>query len=142
MLLWISPEDGLEWFHTGDEGFIDLDGFVVIAGRIKDMIIRGGENIAPLEIEDRITAHPAVAQCAVIGVPDEKYGEHIAAFVEPSAHAPIPSDAELRAWVAQTLARFKAPKYVFWLGSCKEFRAWPTTGSGKLRKPDLRIIVE
>jgi acyl-CoA synthetase (AMP-forming)/AMP-acid ligase II len=134
----ISPDDGLEWFHTGDEGFIDPDGFFI--GRIKDMIIRGGENMAPLEIEDRIMAHPAVTQSAVIVVPDEKYGEQIAAFVEASGSAPVPSDQELRAWVGQTLAKFKAPKYVFWLGSCKEFRVWPKTASGKLRKPDLRNV--
>lgn len=71
----MSPEDGLEWFHTGDEGLINPEGFFVITGRIKDMIIRGGENIAPLEIEERLAAHPAVAQSSVIGVPDQKYGE-------------------------------------------------------------------
>ncbi|KAM0265117.1 hypothetical protein ACHAQJ_000269 [Trichoderma viride] len=135
----ISPEDGLEWFHTGDEGYFDPDGFFVITGRIKDMIIRGGENISPLEIEERLVAHPAIAQAAVIGVPDAKYGEQICAFVEPTGEG-RPSDEELRAWVAETLAHFKRPRYVIWLGSHAAFQAWPKTASGKLRKPDLRII--
>lgn len=136
----ISPEDGLEWFHTGDEGFIDAEGYFCITGRIKDMVIRGGENIAPLEIEQRLVEHPAVAQVSVIGVPDEKYGEQIAAFLEYSGTGDIPQDEELRAWVRATLARFKQPKYFWWLGGREEFLVWPKTQSGKLRKPDLRII--
>ncbi|KAH8123789.1 hypothetical protein FP744_10005684 [Trichoderma asperellum] len=136
----VSPEDGLEWFHTGDEGYFDPDGFFVITGRIKDMIIRGGENISPLEIEERLVAHPAVAQASVIGVPDAKYGEQICAFVEPTAGTERPLDDELRAWVAETLAHFKRPRYVIWLGSHAAFQAWPKTASGKLRKPDLRLI--
>ena len=137
----ISPEDGLEWFHTGDEGYFTEEGFFVITGRIKDMIIRGGENISPLEIEERLMAHPSVSQAAVIGVPDSKYGEQICAFVEPARDGgPQPSDAVLQAWVGETLAKFKRPKYVIWLGSCSQFQTWPKTGSGKLRKPDLRLI--
>jgi long-chain acyl-CoA synthetase len=137
----LSPEDQLIWFHTGDEGLLDPDGYFCITGRIKDMIIRGGENISPLEIEERLIAHPAVAQVAVIGVPDDRYGEQIAAFVEVSASSSVkPSDEELRKWVRQKLAPFKQPKYFWWLGSRPEFRVWPKTGSGKLRKPDLRVI--
>lgn len=137
-----SPEDGLVWFHTGDEGFFDVDGYVRITGRIKDMIIRGGENISPLEIEERLIAHPDVAQVAVIGVPDDRYGEQIAAFMESSVSSkPRPSDEELKAWVKQKLAGFKQPKYFWWLGDQKGglFDSWPKTGSGKLRKPDLRV---
>lgn len=138
----ISPDDGLEWFHTGDEGYIDSDGYFVITGRIKDMIIRGGENIAPLEIEERLAAHPAIAQSSVIGVPDEKYGEAICAFVEFSSLPNVkkPTDDELRAWVSNSLARFKQPKYIIWLRSSATFMTWPKTASGKLRKPDLAII--
>lgn len=138
----ISPEDGLEWFHTGDEGYFDPDGFFVITGRIKDMIIRGGENIAPLEIEERLAKHPAVNQASVIGVPDEKFGEQICAFVEPAVgfEDSIPKDAQLQAWVGETLAMFKRPRYIVWLGSHPEFQEWPKTASGKLRKPDLRVI--
>ncbi|KAI1313272.1 hypothetical protein F5Y03DRAFT_406553 [Xylaria venustula] len=138
----ISSEDGLEWFFSGDEGYVDDDGYFVITGRIKDMIIRGGENISPLEIEERLISHPAIAQSAVIGVPDKKYGEQICAFVEraPAATGTAPSDDDIRAWVRKTLAQFKAPKYVVWLGSHPEFKEWPKTGSGKLRKPDLRKL--
>lgn len=138
-----SIEDGLTWFHTGDEGFIDSDGYFVITGRIKDMIIRGGENIAPLEIEERLAAHPAISQSSIIGVPDERYGEVVCAFVEQStsvADEDRPSDEEIRSWVREKLARFKQPKYVIWLGSSPLFESWPKTGSGKLRKPDLRVV--
>lgn len=136
-------DDGLEWFFTGDEGYVDADGYFVITGRIKDMIIRGGENIAPLEIEERLVAHPAVAQAAVIGVPDDKYGEVICAILEPAAGdgGARPTDEELRAWVCETLARFKQPKYVVWLGAHRELQEWPKTQSGKIRKPDLRVII-
>ena len=138
----LSPEDGLEWFHTGDEGYFDNDGYFVITGRIKDMIIRGGENIAPLEIEERLVAHPAVAQASVIGVPDDKYGEQICAFLEWAGESSAlkPSYEEVREWVGAALAKFKQPKYVIWLESHPEFMSWPKTGSGKLRKPDLRVI--
>ncbi|KAI0425427.1 hypothetical protein F5Y09DRAFT_334973 [Xylaria sp. FL1042] len=138
----ILPEDGLEWFLTGDEGYVDKDGYFVITGRIKDMIIRGGENISPLEIEERLVAHPAIAQSTVISVSDQKYGEQICAFIERSSVATgvTPSDDDLRAWVRETFAHFKAPKYVVWLGSRREFREWPKSGSGKLRKPDLRKV--
>jgi acyl-CoA synthetase (AMP-forming)/AMP-acid ligase II len=137
---YVSVEDGLEWFKTGDEGYLDPEGYFVITGRIKDMIIRGGENIAPLEIEERLASHPSIAQSAVIGVPDEKYGEQICAFLEPSGKAAMATDEELRSWVTEKLAGFKKPKYLIWLGSHPEFTAWPKTASGKLRKPDLRII--
>lgn len=137
----VSREDQLTWFHTGDEGFFDPDGYFCITGRIKDMIIRGGENISPLEIEERLIEHPGVAQVAVIGVPDDRYGEQIAAFVEFSGSPSCqPSDEELRQWARQKLATFKQPKYFWWLGSHPEFLGWPKTGSGKLRKPDLRLI--
>jgi acyl-CoA synthetase (AMP-forming)/AMP-acid ligase II len=136
----VSSEDSLEWFKTGDEGYIDADGYFVITGRIKDMVIRGGENIAPLEIEERLASHVSVTQASVIGVPDEKYGEQICAFLESSEKVPLPTDDELRTWVTEKLAGFKRPKYIIWLGSHHEFEVWPKTASGKLRKPDLRII--
>ncbi|KEF58857.1 uncharacterized protein A1O9_03700 [Exophiala aquamarina CBS 119918] len=136
----IPQEDGLEWFHTGDEGFISTDGFFTITGRIKDMIIRGGENISPLEIKARLAAHPSIAQSAVIGVPDEKYGEEVCAFIEARPEAEIPADDEVRSWVREKLAHFKQPKYIVWLGSRPQFQVWPKTGTGKLRKPDLRLI--
>ena len=138
----VSIEDSLEWFHTGDEGYIDADGFFVITGRLKDMIIRGGEKIAPNEIERRIAAHPAVAQVSVIGVPDEKYGEAVCAFLELSLEgkAPKPHDEEIRAWVRETMARYKQPALIICLGSHSQFSSWPKTASGKIRKPDLRKL--
>ncbi|KAL2203668.1 acetyl-CoA synthetase-like protein [Sarocladium strictum] len=141
----VTDDDGLTWLFTGDEGFIDVDGYFVITGRIKEMIIRGGENIMPPEIEQRLVAHPSIAQAAVVGVPDERYGEEICAFVEASEGPEgrpeaRPSVEQLKEWVREVMAPFKRAKYVIWLGSCPEFMVWPKTASGKLRKPDLRLI--
>ena len=128
--------------HTGDEGYLDPEGYFVISGRIKDLIIRGGENIAPMEIEDRIVEHEAIAQVSIVGVPDDKYGEELGAFVELREGATKPSDDELRAFVREKLARFKAPRYFFWLRDGKAPDKWPQTASGKISKPDLRKLVE
>ena len=131
-----------KWMHTGDEGFLDPEGYFVISGRIKDLVIRGGENIAPMEIEDRLVEHQAIAQASIIGVPDDKYGEELGAFVELREGCKQPSEDELRAFVREKLARFKAPRYFFWLGSPKVPEQWPKTASGKILKPDLRKIVK
>jgi acyl-CoA synthetase (AMP-forming)/AMP-acid ligase II len=130
------------WLHTGDEGYLDVDGYFVITGRIKDLIIRGGENISPVEIEDRLFAHPAIVQASVIGVPSARLGEEVAAFVQLSDGHAVPSDEELREWVRAKLSRFKSPKYFWWIGGPdgRVPREWPKTPSGKLRKPDLRIV--
>ena len=132
------------WMHTGDEGFLDKDGYFVISGRIKDIIIRGGENISPMEIEERLIENPAIEQAAVIGVPDEKYGENIATFVELAQGRHKPSDDDLRAWVRQKLSRFKAPAHIWWIGGDDESipKEWPKTASGKVSKPDLRNLVK
>ena len=132
------------WMHTGDEGFFDEDGYFVISGRIKDIVIRGGENISPMEIEERLIEHDAIAQASVIGVPDEKYGEILGAFVELRAGCPRPSEDELRVFVREKLARFKAPDMFWWIaGEDKLIPAdWPKTTSGKVSKPDLRRLVE
>ena len=138
--------DGTElrrWMHTGDEGFLDEDGYFVISGRIKDIVIRGGENISPMEIEERLNEHDAIAQTAVIGVPDERLGEELAVFVELRAGCDKPSDDDLRAFVREKLSRFKAPKYFWWLGSDDKIpEEWPKTTSGKISKPDLRKLAE
>lgn len=134
------------WMHTGDEGYLDPDGYFVITGRIKDLIIRGGENISPNEIEARLFRHPAVKQCAVFGVPSARYGEEVAAMLELSeeAHGRRPTDAEIKGWVRQELSRYKSPVYIWWLGDevtgvpCD----WPKTANGKLRKGDIRKIGE
>ena len=132
------------WIHTGDEGYLDKDGYFVITGRIKDLIIRGGENIAPLEIEARLFAHPAVKQAAVFGVKSERYGEEVACMleVEEEWKDRRPRDEEVRAWVGGTLARFKWPSRVWWLGVGGCPREWAKTSNGKLRKRDIRAVAE
>lgn len=130
--------------HTGDEGYLDPEGYFVISGRIKDLIIRGGENIAPMEIEDRIVEHEAIAQVSIVGVPDDKYGEELLAFLEcrEGRWDSRPSDDQIRAFVRERLARFKAPRYFFWLKDGKAPEEWPKTASGKVSKPHLRKVAE
>jgi fatty-acyl-CoA synthase len=119
------------WLHTGDEASIDCDGFVSITGRIKDIIIRGGENVAPKEIEDRLREHPAVADAYVYGLPDEFFGEVVAAAVRLREATVAPAE-ELIGFCAAGLARFKVPKYVRFVD------AYPMTASGKIQKYKLR----
>jgi fatty-acyl-CoA synthase len=118
------------WLHTGDEASIDATGYVRITGRIKDIIIRGGENIAPKEIEDRLREHPAVADAYVYGMPDEFFGETVAAAVRRKNEAVTAE--ELTAFCADTLARFKVPRYVRFVSE------FPMTASGKIQKFKLR----
>jgi fatty-acyl-CoA synthase len=121
------------WLHTGDEASIDAEGYVRITGRIKDLIIRGGENIAPKEIEDRLREHPEVADAYVYGVPDDFFGEAVAAAVRLKAGSPrSPSADELIVFCAGGLAKFKVPKYVRFV--CD----FPMTASGKIQKYKLR----
>ena len=117
------------WLHTGDEASIDAGGYVRITGRIKDIIIRGGENIAPKEIEDRLREHPAVADAYVYGLPDERFGEVVAAAVRTKTDVTVD---ELVAWCVAGLAKFKVPKHVRFV---TEF---PMTASGKIQKYRLR----
>src|SRR5262249_17849533 len=99
------------WLRTGDEASIDADGYVSITGRIKDLIIRGGENISPKEVEDRLREHPAVADAYVYGVPDAFFGEVVAAAVRVKPGSAV-HDHELVAFCAEGLAKFKVPKFV------------------------------
>ena len=126
------------WLHTGDEASFDADGYVRITGRIKDLIIRGGENIAPKEIEDRLREHPAVSDAYVYGVADAFFGEAVAAAVrckgEPGL-TDVGSEA-LIAWCAATLAKFKVPRYVRFVSE------FPMTASGKIQKFKLREVHE
>ena len=115
------------WLHTGDLAAMDERGYCQIAGRLKDMIIRGGENIYPREIEQVLFGHPAVADVAVVGVPDAKLGEQVAAFVRP-APGRTPDPAELFAYCREHLAPHKTPRYWTVL---EEF---PQTPSGKIQK--------
>ncbi|MEO7371576.1 MAG: AMP-binding protein, partial [Ilumatobacteraceae bacterium] len=123
--------DGPEWFHTGDGGFIDADQYVTISDRRKDVIISGGENVSSIEVEDAVFSHPEVAEVAVIGVPDEKWGEKVMALVVTTPGSTL-TEAELIAYTRTKLAGYKCPKAV-------EFRdALARTATGKLQKFKLR----
>jgi long-chain acyl-CoA synthetase len=137
-----TNETSRKWMHTGDEGYIDPDGYLVVTGRIKDLIIRGGENIAPLEIEERLFEHQSIKQACVFGIPSERYGEVVAAFLELEDGTTRPNDEEIRTWVRGTLSRFKAPVRIWWLGDVQRGCPveWPKTANGKLRKKDIREI--
>ncbi|KAF2654664.1 acetyl-CoA synthetase-like protein [Lophiostoma macrostomum CBS 122681] len=141
-----SANDDQRWMHTGDEGYLDDDGYFVITGRIKDLIIRGGENISPLEIEARLYQHPAIKQAAVFGVPSARYGEEVAAMLEleEDFNGQRPSQKDIKDWVRMELSRFKTPVYVWWLGdeALGVPNEWPKTANGKLRKGDIRKIGE
>lgn len=120
------------WLRTGDIGHLDDDGRLVLTDRLKDMIIRGGDNVAPAEIEARLVEHPAVLQAAVVGVPDERWGEVVAAVLvlrEPPADG---LRQDLEAFARRTLSPFKAPS--LWYVATE----FPMTASGKVQKPRLR----
>ena len=119
------------WLHTGDVGWMDEDGYLYITGRTKDLIIRGGENIAPGEIENVLQQHEAVEDAAVIGVPDVEWGEEVKAIIvfKPGQKA---SDEELTQFVKDRLASYKAPKYYTVVDDL------PRNYVGKVLKTDLR----
>lgn len=121
------------WLHTGDLGTMNERGYCRITGRVKEMIIRGGENLFPAEIEAAMLEHPAVAEVAVAGVPDEKWGEIVVCFMRVSAGdaGALPSDDELKAHIRARLSPQKTPAHWVWV---KEF---PLTGSGKIQKFQL-----
>jgi fatty-acyl-CoA synthase len=123
--------DGGGWLHTGDLASMDARGYLTMRGRLKEMIIRGGENIYPREIEEVLTRHPAVDQVAVVGVPDEKWGEQVAASVIRAAGATLTA-AELQEYGQAHLASHKVPRVWAFVD------AFPVTGSGKIRKNVLR----
>jgi fatty-acyl-CoA synthase len=123
--------DGEGWYHSGDLASMDERGYLRIEGRIKDMIIRGGENIYPREIEALLFTHPAVADAAVVGVPDERWGETIAAFVR-LVPGNAPTGDELRAYCRQHLAPYKCPQRWEFVDE------FPLTPSGKIQKFKLR----
>jgi long-chain acyl-CoA synthetase len=119
------------WLHTGDVGYVDSDGYFFIVDRAKDMIIRGGENIYPREIEEVLYTHAGVLECAVIGVPDEVRGEEVLAVVAPKPGAELDAD-QLTVYAAERLAAFKVPRRF-------EIRPeLPKTPTGKINKPPLR----
>ena len=119
------------WMHTGDIAVMDQDGYVNIVGRIKDMVIRGGENVYPREIEEFLYSHPRIRDVQVIGVPDAKYGEEIMAWVQTEDGAPLTVD-EVREFCSGRIAHYKVPRYV---AVAEDF---PMTVSGKIQKFKLR----
>ncbi|GAA2902647.1 long-chain fatty acid--CoA ligase [Streptosporangium fragile] len=133
---WNKPEETATalrggWMHTGDGGYLDEDGYLYIVDRIKDMIITGGENVYSAEVENALAAHPAVAQCAVIGVPDPDWGERVHAVIvlKPGATA---SPEEIREHCKALIAGYKAPR------SCEFVEQLPLSAAGKILKRELR----
>jgi fatty-acyl-CoA synthase len=134
---WDDPEktqeaiDPARWMHTGDLATMDDEGYVNIVGRIKDMVIRGGENVYPREIEEFLYRHPKIQDVQVIGVPDDRYGEEICAWVKlrPGVTA---GEEEIKAFCRDQIAHYKVPRYV------KFVDAFPMTVTGKIQKFIMR----
>jgi acyl-CoA synthetase (AMP-forming)/AMP-acid ligase II len=120
-----------DWFHTGDAGYLDEAGFLYIYDRVKDMIISGGENVYPAEVESALYGHPAVADVAVIGVPDERWGEAVKAIIVPKPDRQA-TEAEILAYARERIAGYKLPKSIDFVD------ALPRTPSGKILKRELR----
>ncbi|EXJ71023.1 uncharacterized protein A1O5_06016 [Cladophialophora psammophila CBS 110553] len=151
-------ENGILWMYTGDECVIDEDGYCSVTGRIKDIIIRGGENIFPSEIETRLADHPSVAEASCVAIKDERYGEVVGAFLREhprpgcldldlkeenrTTRLMRPSWKEINNWVRKSLGSHKAPRYVFWIGDEGVGNEFPKTGSGKIMKHVLRDVGE
>jgi len=134
---WKRPEDTAKsinadgWFTSGDAGYIDADGYVYIHDRVKDMIVSGGENVYPAEVENVLMSHPGIADVAVIGIPHEKWGETALAVVVKTAGSDVSED-DIIAYSRERLARFKCPTQVQWID------VLPRNPSGKVLKKDLR----
>ncbi|RPH96076.1 MAG: AMP-binding protein [Lysobacterales bacterium] len=134
---WDEPERTAEtvdadgWLHSGDLGVMDADGYVQVVGRLKDMIIRGGENIYPRELEEFLFTHPDIQDAKVIGVPDEKYGEEVCAWIQRREGATLTED-EVRAFCKERIAYFKVPRYIRFV------REFPMTVTGKVQKFKMR----
>lgn len=138
----VRDSAGVLWLKTGDEAVFDTDGYCAITGRFKDIIIRGGENIYPLEIEERLLAHPSVGRAIVVGLKDAHYGEVVAAFLELREGRVVPAADEVREWVRARLGRHKVPAHVFWLGKDGVPASVPLTGSGKVKKYEMAVLGE
>jgi fatty-acyl-CoA synthase len=135
---WEQPEktaeavDAAHWMHTGDLAVMDADGYLAITGRIKDMVIRGGENVYPREIEEFLYTHPDILDAQVIGVPDAKYGEELMVWVRLRPGAPALTAESLREFCRGQLAHYKIPRYVHIVDE------FPMTVTGKVRKVEMR----
>ncbi len=123
--------DAEGWLHTGDLATMNGQGYVNIVGRVKDMIIRGGENIYPIEIEQFLMRHPKIADAQVIGIPDVFMGEEMAALIRLKPEEQL-TEEELRGYCRANISRYKVPKYF------KFVSAYPLTASGKIKKFELR----
>jgi len=134
---WDDPDkteaaiDADGWMHTGDLGVMAEDGYVNIVGRIKDMVIRGGENIYPREIEEFLYTHPDIEDVQVIGVPDERYGEELMACVKARPGSELDED-NVREYCRGRIAHYKVPRYVSFVDE------FPMTVTGKVRKVEMR----
>ena len=129
----LAAIDEAGWMHTGDVGILRDDGYAQIVGRIKDMIIRGGENISPREIEEFLYTHPAVSQVSVIGIPDPTYGEEVCAWVSLKEGATV-TEEEIRQFCKGQIATYKIPRVI------RFTREFPMTASGKIQKFRLREL--
>jgi len=135
---WEQPDktaeavDAAHWMHTGDLAVMDAEGYLAITGRIKDMVIRGGENVYPREIEEFLYTHPDILDAQVIGVPDAKYGEELMVWVRLRAGVPALTAEALREFCTGQLAHYKIPRYVHVVGE------FPMTVTGKVRKVEMR----
>jgi acyl-CoA synthetase (AMP-forming)/AMP-acid ligase II len=135
---WENPEATAEafdpggWFRTGDLGSFDERGYLRIEGRTKELIITGGYNVHPREVEELLLEHPGVAEAAVVGTPSEEWGEQVTAFVVPADPAAPPDREELLAFAAERLARFKRPRALHYV------EALPRNALGKVLKHELR----
>ena len=134
---WNRPEETAAalrggWMHTGDGGYLDEQGYLFVVDRIKDMIVSGGENVYSVEVENALAKHPAVAACAVIGIPDDDWGERVHAVIMLASGAAQPTAEALREHVKQHIAGYKAPRTVEFADSL------PMSGAGKILKRELR----
>ncbi len=127
--------DAGRWMHTGDLAVIDDEGYCNIVGRIKDMVIRGGENIYPREIEEFLYRHPKIEEVQVFGVPDTKFGEELCAWIKPRAGAALTED-EVRAFCRDQIAHYKVPRHIRFVGE------FPMTVTGKMQKFIMRAQME
>ncbi|MBQ8926052.1 MAG: AMP-binding protein, partial [Clostridia bacterium] len=118
------------WLHTGDMAYLNEAGNLVLTGRMKELIIRGGENISPLEIESVLRNDPSIADCKAVGVPDRHYGEEIALCVVPAEGY---SQENVLTTLRASLAYYKVPRYIF------EVNTIPKTATGKIRSEELRV---
>jgi fatty-acyl-CoA synthase len=126
--------DPAGWLHSGDLGVLQADGYLRITGRLKEMIIRGGENIYPREIEDFLFTHPKIASAAVFSIPDPFFGEEVVAWIKLRAGEQA-SEAEIRAYCKQRIAHFKVPKQIRFVDE------FPMTVTGKLQKFRMRELM-